>query len=460
MTLEMMDDFIERHRDAYMEQLFNFLKQKSISTDRDAIRNCANVLKGDMEELGIHTQIMETGGNPVVYGEILNDKNRFTLLIYGHYDVQAVEPLHLWHSDPFEPEIRDGRIFARGAGDNKGQLMAQLLGIKTYQELYGELPINIKFVFEGEEELGSVHLPEFVKENKELLEADLVYTSDGSSHNSGDPLILLGVRGILNFEMTVKTADFDNHSGNTGNIVPNPAWKMIELLNTMRDNNGKVLVEGFYDNIREPSQTDMRLLSSLPYDQKDIAGKIGYAGLDMEAKRYYHQLTMEPTFNIAGIESGYTGDSAKTIIPSTATVNIDMRIVADQDPDEIFKKVEAHVRKFDPDIKVTYRGAMHPSRTRSDLEIVQVVTDAVHHAYGKTPLVQPSMPGSLPDYVWTDYLNTPSIIMPYANFDQHNHSPNENLKVENFFGGIKCMCNLVSELGEHYKTYLDAFSSF
>ena len=283
MTLEMMDDFIMEHRDAYMEQLSNFLKQKSISTDRDAIRNCANVLKGDMEALGIHTQIMETGGNPVVYGEILNDKNRFTLLIYGHYDVQAVEPLDLWDSDPFEPEIRDGRIFARGAGDNKGQLMAQLLGIKTYQELYGELPINIKFVFEGEEELGSVHLPEFVKENKELLEADLVYTSDGSSHNSGNPLILLGVRGILNFEMTVKTADFDNHSGNTGNIVPNPVWKMIELLNTMRDDTGKILVEGFYDNIREPSQTDMRLLSSLPYDQKDIAEKIGYAGLDMEA---------------------------------------------------------------------------------------------------------------------------------------------------------------------------------
>ena len=404
-----------------------------------------------MEALGIDTRIMETDGNPVVYGELMNENNRFTLLIYGHYDVQAVEPLELWESDPFEPEIRNGRIYARGAGDNKGQLMAQLLGIKTYQKLYGELPINIKFVFEGEEELGSVHLPEFVDKNKDLLEADLVYTADGSSHNSGNPLILLGVRGILNFEMTVKTADFDNHSGNTGNIVPNPVWKMIGLLNTMRDENGNVLVEGFYDNIREPSQMDMRLLSSLPYDQKDIGEKIGFTDLNMDGETYYRKLTMEPTFNIAGIESGYTGDNAKTIIPSTATVSIDMRLVADQDPADIFKKVEAHVRNFDPDIKVTYRGAMHPSRTPSDLDIVQVVTDAVGEAYKKTPLVQPSMPGSLPDYVWTDYLDTPSIIMPYANFDQHNHSPNENLKVENFFGGIKCTCNLVKALGDYSK---------
>ena len=453
MTLKEMDEYIKAHSDDYLNALFNLLEIKSISTDSEEIKQCADVLKIYMETLGISARLMETGGNPIVYGEILNDNNSFTLLIYGHYDVQAVEPLELWDSDPFTPEIRDGRIYARGAGDNKGQLMAQLLGIKTYQELYGELPINIKFVFEGEEELGSVHLPEFVKAHTELLQADLVYTADGSSHNSGNPLILLGVRGILNFEMTVKTADFDNHSGNTGNIVPNPVWKMIELLNTMRDEHGKVLVEGFYDNIREPSQTDLRLLSSLPYDQKDIAEKIGYKDLNMDGETYYHKLTMEPTFNIAGIESGYTGDNAKTIIPSAAAVSIDMRLVAGQNPEDIFKKIEAHVRKFDSDIKVTYKGAMHPSRTPSDLEIVQVVTDAVAHAYGKTPLVQPSMPGSLPDYVWTESLDTPSIIMPYANFDQHNHSPNENLKVENFLNGIKCTCNLVKELVEKYGRY-------
>lgn len=448
MTLEKMDDFILKHRDDYLNQLFNLLRIKSISTDEDEIRHCANVLKDDMEALGLAAQLIETGGNPVVYSELLNEKNRFTLLIYGHYDVQAVEPLELWDSNPFEPEIRDGRIYARGAGDNKGQLMAQLLGLKTYQALYGELPINVKFIFEGEEELGSVHLAEFVENHKELLEADLVYTSDGSTHNSGNPLILLGVRGVLTLEMTAKGADFDNHSGNTGNIVPNPAWKLMRLLNTMRDDDGNVLVDGFYDKIRKPSDKEMELLKRLPYDQQDIAEKIGYEDLDMDGASYYHKLTMEPTFNIAGIESGYTGKHAKTIIPSTATVNMDIRLVADQDPEDVFKKIEEHVKEVDPSVTVTYKGAMRPSRTPAELEIVQAVTDAVAHAYGKEPLVQPSMPGSLPDYVWTEILNTPSIIMPYANFDQHNHSPNENLKVENFFAGIKCTCNLVRELGE------------
>ncbi len=448
MTLEQVDTFIDNHRKKYMELLFDFLKIKSISTDTENIRHCADVLKSNMESLGIDTRIMETGGNPVVYGELMSDNNDFTLLIYGHYDVQAVEPLELWASDPFTPEIRDGRIYARGAGDNKGQLMAQLLGIKTYMELYGSLPINIKFIFEGEEELGSVHLSEFVEDHQSLLEADLVYTADGSSHNSGSPLILLGVRGVLSFEMTVKGADFDNHSGNTGNVVPNPVWKMIELLNTMQDKDGNVHVSGFYDNVRGPSQTDMRLLSSLPYDEKDIGEKIGYTDLNMDGEAYYRRLTMEPTFNIAGIRSGYTGDHAKTIIPATATVNIDMRLVVDQNPADIFDKVKRHVHAFDPDIEVAYRGAMHPSRTPSDLEIVRVVTDAVGEAYGKTPLVQPSMPGSLPDYVWTKILETPSIIMPYANFDQHNHSPNENLKVEHFFNGIKCTCHLIKVLGE------------
>ena len=448
MTLEQVDTFIDNHRKKYMELLFDFLKIKSISTDTENIRHCADVLKSNMESLGIDTRIMETGGNPVVYGELMSDNNDFTLLIYGHYDVQAVEPVELWASDPFTPEIRDGRIYARGAGDNKGQLMAQLLGIKTYMELYGSLPINIKFIFEGEEELGSVHLSEFVEDHQSLLEADLVYTADGSSHNSGSPLILLGVRGVLSFEMTVKGADFDNHSGNTGNVVPNPVWKMIELLNTMQDKDGNVHVSGFYDNVRGPSQTDMRLLSSLPYDEKDIGEKIGYTDLNMDGEAYYRRLTMEPTFNIAGIRSGYTGDHAKTIIPATATVNIDMRLVVDQNPADIFDKVKRHVHAFDPDIEVAYRGAMHPSRTPSDLEIVRVVTDAVGEAYGKTPLVQPSMPGSLPDYVWTKILETPSIIMPYANFDQHNHSPNENLKVEHFFNGIKCTCHLIKVLGE------------
>ena len=238
MHLGEIQKIIENKKEEYLQQLFVFLRQKSISAQNIGIAECAEFLSNKMEEFGITAQILKTAGHPVVYGEIIKDENFFTLLIYGHYDVQPPEPIDEWLSPPFEPTIRNGRIYCRGAGDNKGQLMATLLGVKTYLEIFKDLPINMKFLFEGEEETGSPHLASFVKENKERLKADLVYTSDGSSHNSGYPLILLGARGALDLELTAYGADRDNHSGNTGNILPNPAWKLIDLLQTMRNKDG------------------------------------------------------------------------------------------------------------------------------------------------------------------------------------------------------------------------------
>lgn len=451
MTLDKFQQVIFDQKENYLEQLFTLLRQESISTQNIGITECAALLKEVMEDMGIVTRLMETDGHPVVYGEKIQDKNLFTLLIYGHYDVQPPDPIEDWISPPFEPTIRDKRIYCRGAGDNKGQLMAQLLGIKTYIDTIGELPINIKFVFEGEEEIGSVNLSSFVKEHKELLKADLVYTADGSSHNSGSPLILLGVRGMLSLELTAKAAEWDNHSGNTGNILPNPAWKLIELLQTMRNKDGRVLIEGFYDHIREPSEREKELLKQLPFDVEDIGNKIGYSHLNMDGETYYHKLTMEPTFNICGMESGYTGKGIKTIIPSTASVKMDIRLVVDQDPMYIYDKICQHVQKHDPNIKVEYLGSMEPSRTPADLHIVEIVTNAIHQAYRQKPLVQPSLGGSLPDYVWTNILGVPSIIMPYANFDQRNHSPNENMQVNYFFNGVNCTCHVIHELGEYIK---------
>ncbi|KAB2336671.1 M20/M25/M40 family metallo-hydrolase [Cytobacillus depressus] len=451
MPLGKVQEIIANNKEKYLEQLFILLRQKSISTQNEGIAECAELLKKMMEEFGISTQIMQTNGHPVVYGEIIKDPNFFTLLIYGHYDVQPPEPIDDWISPPFEPTIRNGRIYCRGAGDNKGQLMAQLLGVKTYLNIFGDLPINIKFLFEGEEENGSPNLSSFVKENKELLNADLVYTADGSSHNSGSPLILLGVRGSLCLELKAKLADWDNHSGNTGNILPNPAWKLINLLQTMCNQDGQVLIEGFYDHIRPPSKHEKELLQTLPFDAEDIGNKIGYPHLHMDSETYYHKLTMEPTFNINGIQSGYTGEGIKTIIPATATVKIDARLVVDQDPMDIYNKICQHVQQHDPDIEVTYLSSMEPSRTSADLEIVKVVTNAIHHAYQQEPLIQPSLGGSLPDYVWTKILEVPSIIMPYANFDQKNHSPNENIEIDYFLNGIKCTCHVIHELGKHAK---------
>ena len=425
--------------------------KKVLALKMKVLQECAELLESMMIELGMTTRIMKTNGHPVVYGEMMKDENFFTLLIYGHYDVMPPEPLEEWLSPPFEPTIRDGRIYGRGAGDNKGQLMAQLLGVKTYLEMFGGLPINIKLLFEGEEELGSPNLAAFVEEHKELLKADLVYTSDGSSHSSGAPLILLGARGCLDLELTAKGAEFDNHSGNTGNILPNPAWKLIDLLQTMRDQDGRVLIDGFYDHILPPSQLETELIKKLPFDVEDVGKKIGYPHLDMDAETYYHGLTMEPTFNINGLHSGYTGDGIKTIIPATATVKMDVRLVVDQDPIDIFNKICKHVEKHDPSIEVTYISSMLPSRTSADLDIVKVVTEAVRNSYQQEPLIQPSLGSSLPDYVWTKILEVPSIIMPYANFDQRNHSPNENIRIDYFLNGIKCTCHVIDALGKHRK---------
>ncbi|MCM3568473.1 M20/M25/M40 family metallo-hydrolase [Neobacillus mesonae] len=452
MHLDKIQEILLPKKDEYLQQLFAFLRQKSISTQNIGIAECAEFLKNMMEGFGISAQVLKTEGHPVVYGEIMKEENHFTLLLYGHYDVQPPEPLDEWLSPPFEPTIRDGRIYCRGAGDNKGQLMAQLLAVKTYLEIFKNLPINIKFVFEGEEENGSPHLALFVKENKELLKADLVYTADGSSHYSGRQLILLGARGSLDLELTAYGADRDNHSGNTGNILPNPAWRLIDLLQTMRNKDGQVLIDGFYDNIRPPSKREKELLQSLPFNSEDIGRKIGYPHLQMDGETYYRKLTMEPTFNINGLQSGYTGEGMKTIIPASATVKMDVRLVVDQDPKDIYEKICRHVQKHDPAIEVKCLGSMDPSRTPADLKIVEVIVNAVENAFQEQPLIQPSLGSSLPDYVWTKILGVPSIIVPYANFDQANHAPNENLEIDHFFNGIICTCHVIYALGEYTKS--------
>jgi acetylornithine deacetylase/succinyl-diaminopimelate desuccinylase-like protein len=438
----------DQRKEEYLEQLFKILRQKSISSQNDGVKECAELIKDYIEEIGIDTRIIESKGNPIIYGEIVSDPSKFTLLLYGHYDVQPVDPIEEWNTPPFEPTIKNGKIYCRGVGDNKGQMMAHLFAIKTFIDTQGELPINIKMVFEGEEESSSSHLPQFVESNKDLLKADLVYTSDGPMHESGLPIVLLGVRGILYIEMLATGAKWDNHSGNKGNIVPNPAWKLMDLLKTMRDEKNNILIDGFYDDLLPPTEKEESLLKQIPYDHAQVGKEIGYENLNMDAETYYRKLMFEPTFNIAGFTSGYGGEGSKTIIPSTAKVKIDFRLVLDQNPDDIYEKVVKHVKKHDPDIVVSRLGSMEPSRTSYDIEWIKVVEKAVAANYNVKPIIQPSLGGSLPDYVWTKILQAPSVIIPYANFDESNHSPNENMNLENFYNGINCTCHVIDSLGK------------
>jgi acetylornithine deacetylase/succinyl-diaminopimelate desuccinylase-like protein len=447
MSLNDLFEHVDRNRDAYLASLFKLLRQPSISAQKIGVRDCAKLLAGIVKEAGLEPEIVETAGEPVVFGRRMVSPERFTILFYGHYDVQPPEPLADWVSPPFSPTLRNGKIFARGAADNKGQLIAHLLALKTWQEIRGELPINVKVVFEGEEESSSPHLNQFVLENREKLRADLVYTSDGPLHETGSPMVLLGVRGILYVEMIARGAKWDNHSGNKGGVVPNPAWKLIDLLRTMRSPDGRVTIEGFYDGIEMPAPVILDLIRKLPFDRDKTREAIGWDEFDLDAETYYRRLTLEPTFNIAGFTSGYGGEGSKTIIPAKALLKIDFRLVVDQDPEDVFRKISDHVKRHAPDVELRFLGAMKPSRTAPDLKPVQAVIGAVRAAYGVDPLVQPSLGGSLPDYVWTKTLGIPSVVVPYANADESNHAPNENLDLEKFYQGIKCTLSVLSGLG-------------
>ena len=440
-------NYIEANRDNFTEKLFDLLRRPSISSQNVGVRECGEALAEMVKDAGMDAKLMETGGHPVVYAERIVDPDLPTVLFYGHYDVQPPDPLEEWLSPPFEPTVRDGRIFARGAADNKGQMLCHVLAVEAWHKAAGPLPVNVKMIFDGEEESGSVNLESFVSRHREMLAADVVYTSDGPMHESGRPYVLLGVRGILYVELHAQGARWDNHSGNKGGVVPNPAWILVDLLRTMRDENGRVLIEGFHDDVESPSERILELVRALPFDREGIRATLGYDGFQMDPETYYRRLLLEPTLNIAGFNSGYHGKGMKTIIPAAATLKMDMRLVVNQDPDDIFRKFEAHVRKHTPGVEVKKLGTMAPSRTSPDLPVVAEITEAVRSAYGTEPIIQPTLGGSLPDSVWTKIMGTPSVMVPYANADESNHSPNENLVAELFFDGIRCTCSVLARLG-------------
>lgn len=449
MRQTLIKEHINKNKENHLDLLFKLLKQPSISSQNIGIEECAELLKSIMDDAGIeNTKIMESDGSPFVYGEVISPENEFTLLMYGHYDVQPPEPLEAWISPPFEPTIRNGKIYARGVGDNKGQLLAHIIAIKTLLEIDGKIPINVKFLFDGEEENSSPNLKPFMEKNKELLQADLVYRSDGPLDSSGAPVINLGGRGMVFLELTATGADRDHHSGNKGNIVPNPAWDLINLLSTMRSPDGEVLIEGFYDDVRELTEEDVAIIRRNPFNANEKAKTYGLKELNMDGETYFRKVSVEPTFNINGFSSGYTGNGKKSIIPSTATVRLDIRVVADQGPEDVFRKVENHVKKHAPDVEISRHGTFPPSRIPTDLDVVKKVINSVRQTYNKEPLIFLAAGSSGPNNIFTDVLKRPSISVPYANADEDNHAPNENMDIDLFYKGIEASCNVLVDLGK------------
>ncbi len=429
---------IDAHRQEFLERLIDYVSHPSISAHGTGIGEVAQYIAGVMETMGLQTQIMPTAGWPMVLGQRADKPGLPTVLLYGHYDVQPPDPLDEWISPPFTPTIRDGRLCARGVADNKGQHFAQLLALESLLACNGALPCNVKVLLEGEEEVGSPHMPGFIQAHRDLLQADLVITSDGPVHTTGRSQILFGVRGVLSFELRAFGANRDLHSGNWGGVAPNPLWTLVHLLSTMKNQRGEITIDGFYEHVQPLTGLEQEALTRLPVDIAEIKQSLGLHQLDQPVERgFSERLSAWPTLTINGLHGGYAGPGSKTVLPHEAFAKCDIRLVEAQTADDIFAKVVAHVNRHAPNVEVIRQGSMEPSKTPLDSPFTEPLQLGIEAAQGEPALLVPAMGGSLPDYAFTKILGIPAFVVPYANADEANHAPNENLEIERFFMGIK-----------------------
>jgi acetylornithine deacetylase/succinyl-diaminopimelate desuccinylase-like protein len=446
-TSEQIRQTVERNADRYQETLFRLLRQRSISAQGDGVEECASLVAETLTELGIDSRVMATAGFPVVFGEVRHPDARETLLIYGHYDVQPPEPYDAWVSPPFEPEVRNGRIYARGAGDNKGQFLAHILAYHTLVELGAAPALNMKFLIEGEEESGSTNLGGFIREHRNLIAADAVYAADGPMHPSGRPVVFFGLRGMLTVEVRVRGANRDLHSGNFGGPVPNGIWRMVDLLQSMRDDEGRVLIDGFYDDVAGPTAFEQGLLDAIPFDEEAVKENLAIAYFDGPPEAgYYEKLMFYPTLNLQGIGGGYVGPGKKSVIPSECIARLECRLVPNQTPDSVFRAIERHIHYRIPDAVVTAVEGTLPSKTSPELPYSRAVVRSVGEAFGVDPVVMPLLGASGPNFLFTDELGLPAVWTTYANADEDNHAPNENISVDAFKRGIVASARLLTDL--------------
>ena len=416
-----------------IEALKELLKIPSVSTIHQGINECAEKVKEFLEEAGFDTQIIQTKGHPVVFGEKKGVKDK-TLLFYDHYDVQPPEPLEEWISPPFEPEIRDNRLYARGVADNKGNFMARLEAVKRIDEL----PLTVKFVVEGEEEMGSPSLEGFVRENYDLLKADGCIWEAGYKDAVGRPTMFLGAKGLLYVEFTAKGAKRDLHSASAV-VVENPVWHLIRALNTLKDENEHILIKGFYDDIKQPEKEELDLVNTIPYNGDATKKSLGIDKflLSMSDKEAVQTLLYGPSCNICGIHAGYTGEGSKTVLPSRATAKVDFRLVPDQDPEKLFELLKTHLKnKGFSDIEVKSLGPLWPAKTSYKEKFVTVVKESMDAAYNQDTIVYPTMSGSGPMWLFTSVLGIPTVSIGVGDAESRVHSPNESINLTDYEEGI------------------------
>jgi acetylornithine deacetylase/succinyl-diaminopimelate desuccinylase-like protein len=448
--------FIQDNQERFELELMDILRVPSISSNPEHVKDMltmAEILKNEMSRIGLeNTQIIPTEGHPSVYSEWLSAPGKPTVLIYGHYDVQPVDPVDLWDSPPFEPIKKDGKLFARGSADDKGQIFMHLKAIEALLSTSGQLPINVKILFEGEEEVGSHHLTPLIEKHVEMLACDYVVISDTPMFREGYPGITYGLRGLAYLQINVRGTDTDLHSGSFGGLVKNPIHALIDILSKMKDERGKVLIPGFYEDVLPITPNEHAKLGKLPFDPQAFAagigapkvyGEEGYADLE--------RLWARPTFDVNGIWGGFQGEGAKTVIPALAHAKVSMRLVANQDPDDIAKKFTAYVKSLAPDTVDIEVESMHGGYgyiTDLDNPGLQAGVRALEKAFGKeVDFLREG--GSIPIVkVFADILKAPVLLIGFGLPDQNAHAPNENFSLYNFHKGMESLVYFLQEMGD------------
>jgi len=435
----------------------NFLRIPSISTlpeHKPDIRRAAEFVRNELQAAGLaNAQLIEGEGNPLVYAEWLGAPGKPTLLIYGHYDVQPVDPLEEWKSPPFEPEIRGDDIFARGACDDKGQTYIHIKAVEGLLKTRGRLPVNVKFLIEGEEEVGGEHISRYVASKPERLRADAALISDTEMFAPGLPTLCVGLRGIVYLEVEVQGAGHDLHSGVYGGVAPNPIQAIAEILCALKDRDGHILIPGLYDSVRPPSPEELAAWSRLPFDEErykrhemEVSELVGEPEYSL-----FERIWARPTLEVHGIRGGFTGEGAKTVIPARATAKISLRLVADQNPDEVIELFKAAVAKVRPrGVSATVKpihGAA-PSLVDPSNRFIKTAAEALSEVFGRETVYIRSG-GSIPIVgLFDKHLGIPTVLMGFGLPDDNLHAPNEKFHLPNFFLGIEAVARYLDKLGQ------------
>jgi acetylornithine deacetylase/succinyl-diaminopimelate desuccinylase-like protein len=445
--IEKVDTYLESHLDESIAELVKLAAQPSVAAQNWGVQECATLVVEMLQARDFHVEKITTGGAPVVYAERAGRSDK-TLLFYNHYDVQPAEPLDLWHSPPFEPTLRDGKLFARGVSDDKGHITSRLFAIDAWLAETGELPCNVKFVIEGEEETSSLHLHDFVKNNREKLAADACIWEFGRVDHREVPILDLGLRGICYVELSVETARIDVHSGIGGSIFPNAAWRLAWALNAIKGPDGRVRIPGFYDPVVPPTRRDIELMQAQPDIVEEYTTRYG-------VKQFLNGLTggielrlaeiFEPTCTICGLTSGYQGPGSKTVLPARASAKVDFRLVPDQTPQAVFAGLRLHLdAEGFSDVDVTLLGGESPARTDPDHPFVALVAKAAEPVFGTPMQLVPMLGGSGPNHAFIEHLKLPIATAGIGYPGTQAHAPNENVRLDLYLKGARHIARVLS----------------